>query len=277
VAPSGGQLCFGFALTSANCVTGITAAVQYFNDNTQSVTTSSASTVTFTGTNNKTIACQCVAAPAGLVAGDQFKLIFTFTTTAGCNFFFDDFISNATASSAIPLPVSFTALAARKLNSGTQISWSVGAEQGVSSYEIEKSTNGQSYAKVGSVKAAAQTVYSFVDAQIAKGTVYYRVKSVDANGSFKYSSVVRYDNGKMSMVLKAFPMPARKQLTVQHSATNNGIMTLTSEDGRLIKSIKPTPGSLETPIDLSGLKAGLYLLRFDDGNGVIETLKVVKQ
>ncbi|MBD0368190.1 MAG: T9SS type A sorting domain-containing protein, partial [Flavisolibacter sp.] len=39
----------------------------------------------------------------------------------------------------------------------------------------------------------------------------------------------------------------------------------------------PSAGASHTPVDLSGIAAGSYILRLDDGKGKIETLKFVKQ
>ena len=73
-------------------------------------------------------------------------------------------------------------------------------------------------------------------------------------------------------------MPVQGELTIQHETANeNTSLTIVSTDGRMVKIIKPATGAQQTTIDLSSAKAGLYFARFDNGNGEISNLKVVKQ
>jgi hypothetical protein len=34
---------------------------------------------------------------------------------------------------------------------------------------------------------------------------------------------------------------------------------------------------VQTKVDMSGLRPGIYLLKFNDGNGTVETVKLIKQ
>lgn len=117
-----------------------------------------------------------------------------------------------------------------------------------------------------------------MDAQFSASRVFYRIKSVDLDGKYSYSPVVSLNAGNASIVLKAFPMPAQNQITLQHpAATATTRITLNTEDGRMVKSILPSNGTLQTMIDLSSVKSGLYLVRFENGNGEVETMKIIKQ
>jgi VCBS repeat-containing protein len=176
------------------------------------------------------------------------------------------------------LPVNFTSFEAKKTTTGTQLTWKVGTEENVKGYEVERSANGQQFSKVGFVSAAAENTYSFVDASDIQNTVYYRIKNVDIDGKFKYSNVISFRNGKASIVLKAFPSPVKTGFTLQHAAASKGAtIGISSADGKLIKIISPAAGSIQSSVDLSNVKSGLYLIRFDDGNGAVESLKLVKQ
>lgn len=174
-------------------------------------------------------------------------------------------------------PVNFTSFDAKKLTIGTQLSWKVGTEENVSRYEIERS-NGSSYVAVGSVLASGQSSYSFTDPQGSQGTVLYRIKSVDNDGQYKYSTIISLKNGIASIILKAFPIPARNVLTVQHPIiTENAQITIAAGDGRTVQSILPAKGSMQTDVKLDGLKTGIYLLRFSNGDGQLQTMKIIKQ
>jgi hypothetical protein len=97
-------------------------------------------------------------------------------------------------SSILPLNLlSFTG----KTNEGkTALTWVTTNEKEVAGFDVERSLNGSSYQRVGNVPARAgsstlETTYNYTDNDQATGTVYYRLKMVDKDGSFTYSSVVR--------------------------------------------------------------------------------------
>jgi len=217
-----------------------------------------------------------VAASFTGLGGKTIQIRFTFLTpNQSATLIFDDFYSNP---ELIPLPVTFTSFNAKKLNAGTQLNWKVGTEENLKGYEIEKSANGREFTSVGFVPATGQAAYTFTDAQINQGTVFYRIRNVDIDGQFKYSNILSLKNGASNLILRAFPLPASNKLTIQHEAVfNSGRINISTADGSIVKRIIPAKGSLETIINLSGLKSGVYVLLFDSGNGKIQTMKFLKQ
>lgn len=88
------------------------------------------------------------------------------------------------------LPVSFIKFAATKANNDVVLEWKVGNQQGVSKYEVEKSTDGRTFVTVASVSAVeSQDVYSWNDNNVIEPKLYYRVKAVEADGSSKLTDI----------------------------------------------------------------------------------------
>jgi Secretion system C-terminal sorting domain len=213
-----------------------------------------------------------------VTAGQRFQIKITLNLTGTTNntVTIDNFATNLTESSVV-LPVKFSSLDARTTNNSVSLKWTVGSEINVTGYEIEKSSDGRNFSKIGFVSAAAQTSYSFVDTKPSPVS-YYRIKSVDGDGKYAYSTVTLLKAGKSTIVLKAFPSPFTNSLSVQHgTAAAGSLITINSEDGRLIKSVSPVPGTQQTDIDLSTAKPGMYLIRFAIGNNDVQTLKILKQ
>jgi hypothetical protein len=102
---------------------------------------------------------------------------------------------------------------------------------------------------------------------------------VDIDGKTKFSSVVRL-NGTTSYSdrLKLYPLPARNEVTVEHKKLSpNAKITLSTIEGKIVKIIAPSNGASHTPINLTGYLPGTYVVRVDDGNGNIESVKLIKQ
>lgn len=189
-----------------------------------------------------------------------------------------NFQSNANLGTAgAALPVKFQTFDATPSSNSVSLKWMVATEENLSGYAVEKSFDGRNFSKVGFVNAANQSTYAFTDAK-SSGTVYYRIKSIDVDGKYAFSTIALVKAGKSLIVLNAFPSPFVSSFSLDHgTATAGSLITISTEDGRAIKTIIPTVGSQRTSVDLSAAKAGLYLVRYKNSNGEVETLKILKQ
>jgi len=94
----------------------------------------------------------------------------------------------------LALPVSWLSFTAEKATGETVLlKWSTSREINNSFYSIERSTDGVHFTSIGQVPAgkasAATQQYRFTDVTPASGENYYRIKQVDKDGVFDYSSV----------------------------------------------------------------------------------------
>jgi hypothetical protein len=181
----------------------------------------------------------------------------------------------------IPLPVNFIGLVAnRNTDNSVNMKWDVSEEVNVNEYQIERSTNGSSFSSVGSAPAKGKSIYTFTNYDVPSNTVFYRIKSVDIDGRFKYSGIIKLpgnSSNSYSNTLTIYPMPAKDDITVEHmKLTGNAKMMITSVDGKILKVIIPTPGSSHTPVNVSGMTTGIYFLRLDDGTGEVQMAKFIK-
>lgn len=95
--------------------------------------------------------------------------------------------------------------------------WSTAKEWENSHFEIERSDlNVKNFRKIGEIKGIgwtdAVTEYSFEDKNlpISGGTVYYRLKQVDLDGKFEYSSIVSLNLPELHLtqgIWRAYPNP----------------------------------------------------------------------
>lgn len=185
------------------------------------------------------------------------------------------FTIGTTDAAQAPLPVTFVSFTGRKVGNGTQLTWNVAGEVNAAGYEVERKTGNGQFAKIGYVAATGSSSYTFTDATPQKGVVFYRIKNVDQDGTFSYSTPVSFKNGAGIVV---FPTMVSGKTTVLHDAAGaSAFISLSTADGRQVKLQKPQAGSAQTQVDLTGLQAGLYLLKWSDGAGHTETVKLVKQ
>ncbi|MGZ3846058.1 MAG: T9SS type A sorting domain-containing protein [Flavisolibacter sp.] len=218
-------------------------------------------------------------APAA-IQGTNFRLKITFNSTSTGNktLQVDNFSSNVGAAAA-PLPVTFTYFGASATTGGIKLTWMVATESNVNRYDVERSANGKTFSKIGQVTATGATTYTYLDAAYQTGSNYYRLKSVDNDGAYKYSTIVLFKVGKNTLSsLRTYPVPATSDVTVFHDpATSTSSISIVSTDGRVLKTIIPVVGATETQISISSLKSGLYMIRYSILESGVITTKLVKQ
>ena len=85
----------------------------------------------------------------------------------------------------------------RKEGSGVRLTWETAIEQNNKGFEVQRKTEGGSFETIAFVPSKASNgasntllSYEYIDDQIVKGDVAYRLIQVDLDGQMKYSSVV---------------------------------------------------------------------------------------
>jgi hypothetical protein len=181
-----------------------------------------------------------------------------------------------TSSSTLPVRLrSFTAV--RKVGS-IVLQWLTSEEWNSRSFTIERSSDGNSFAGLGTLDAGGSThtrrTYSYTDAAPGSGIYYYRLKSTDLDGHYEYSYtvVVRFEG---SHAFEIFPNPARDLVHIQLQ-TAPGPVTIRVMDasGREVLQRKLTSvgGSLSTSMDIRKLSPGIYYILAG-----LQKLKLVKE
>jgi len=107
------------------------------------------------------------------------------------------------------LPVTFTSVKAYHQDHNIIVEWSVENESNMQQYEVEKSSDGNSFTKVATVAAinGVANNYQWLDQNITSGYNYYRIKSVDINGKTNYTQVVKVLIGKSESEITVYPNP----------------------------------------------------------------------
>lgn len=174
---------------------------------------------------------------------------------------------------ALPLKLGyFSALAS---NNVTQLYWETFSEEKTSHFEIEKSQNGTDWNTIGRVNASGNSQskknYSYTDNVSSRNTVFYRLKMIDADGTFTYSRVVAVKNNSSTPSITVFPNPATDVIQVQVPASSPGQAKLSIVDaaGRQYSSVplQIRNGVNTISIPIIQLGAGNYFIMVEDKNG----------
>ena len=183
------------------------------------------------------------------------------------------------APAGAPLPVKFGNLQASQQSNGIRLDWTSYNEENVDHYEIERSSNGQSFTAIGRVTAkgnnAARIDYSWLDESPLSANNFYRIKSVDIDGKFIYSSVVKISLGNAGAArMNLYPNPVKgSEIALQFNNLQRGnySVQIFNNMGQQLSQFQinlaneNTTQTIQLP---SGIKPGTYNLRIT--NGVIK-------
>jgi len=152
---------------------------------------------------------------------------------------------------------------------------------------VEKSTDGTNWTSMAKVNGAgnSNTVsrYNAYDAKPAAGYNYYRVKQVDIDGKFDFSSIVKVKITVEKTGVSVLTNPFVNNITVDFLSNSSQSVNVRLMDisGKLIASEKwqISKGSSRVTFDkVASLQRGMYILNVTDINGeVIYNNKLMKQ
>jgi len=174
---------------------------------------------------------------------------------------------------ASTLPVELLALEGQNKGDYNQLYWKTATEQNSDYFEVQRSTNGTDFIRLGQVEAAGTSLqvrsYDFQDNRPHIGIGYYRLKMVDTDGSFTYSNVVAIAISLRDNVA-VFPVPTSHALNVVYDAAVTGEITVNVVDAlgkTLMTNVENTgQGFNQFEYNVSQLPVGTYFITIFDGS-----------
>jgi hypothetical protein len=130
------------------------------------------------------------------------------------------------------LPANLVNVKAYQKGSAIQVEWTTLTEINTERFEVEKSTDGKVFTKMGVVQARGNSTsradYQLPDLSPATGANYYRIKSVDQNGVTQYSNIVKVNVGNSNRSITVYPNPVTTNtISLQLNNLERGKYTIT--------------------------------------------------
>lgn len=202
-----------------------------------------------------------VQVPSSLTAAARIRV------SAIGNIFFDISDSNFTITSSLPARwLSFTGK--QELNNTVELNWTVNNELNNKLYEVQRSTDGVHFKVIGYQNAGNKS-YSFIDHNPFAGADFYRLRQIDTDETYRYSSIVTVEIAKANEPWIVYPNPVKDVATIKvySSATHFDIM-LTDVTGKIVyrNSYQDVVPEQEIEIPVNSLSKGVYLIKIISDN-----------
>lgn len=189
------------------------------------------------------------------------------------------FAIGAGTQNANALPVELSAFDGVAVREGNLLRWSSASEINVESHQLERSIDGRLWEILGGIEANNRpSDYEMLDEE-PQLLAYYRLRSVDFDGSYGLSktvSIVRGD-AKSDLVVRPMPFGSEFALSVSSRTDVKASITLRSIDGAIALQQYSSLSAGDNNIDVrtDDLLPGVYFLQVQwEGN--VSTERVVK-
>lgn len=144
-------------------------------------------------------------------------------------------------------------------------------ETNVANYVIEKSIDGRIFSSIATIssKGNGTNNYTYTDAASLEISSYYRIKQIDKDGRFSYSSIIKLTNNQINSI-SIYPNPVKDIATISGAKVGSKAIIF-DLSGKVLQQISVTQTTFT--IDISNYTSGIYLIKLDNG----ATQKIIKE
>lgn len=166
-----------------------------------------------------------------------------------------------------------------KMNGKVYVNWQTGYEKDADHFEVECSDDKTNWKTVYTIKAFNQATgdsYNYINSDPVTKDIYFRLKSVQKDGSASYSSVSLIKRDNLKSVITIYPNPTSDYALVSFNTSfKKGIITLSSFEGQVVQSKSVNSSAGYVKLEMATLPKGVYILEIKDQNQTIQTDKII--
>ncbi|MFD1629775.1 T9SS type A sorting domain-containing protein [Pseudopedobacter beijingensis] len=174
------------------------------------------------------------------------------------------------------LPVTLASFSATFAENGIILNWSTYSEQNNSHFELYKSVDGVSFDKIvtvdGAVNSNSQLFYNYTDHGISSGSVYYKLKQVDLNGTGTPLGVVEVKSKLKKAQFSVYKISGQNALELSVYADKNKAskFVLSDINGKVLadSDVQLVSGNQVIRVPLSA-KPGIYVATLSTTEGLL--------
>ncbi len=200
-----------------------------------------------------------------------------------------------------PLPVELYSFTANSKSNEVELNWRTATEVKNYGFDVERSAisyqqsalnpadsqepNAESWEKIGFVKGSGNSNspknYSFIDTNPVSGSVQYRLKQIDNDGSFKYSQIVEasYMKPDKFELYQNYPNPFNPTTTINYSLPKDSkvVLEVYNSIGQRVATLlngEMAAGYHQVKFNTSNLSSGVYFYWLKAGS-FVSTMKLI--
>ena len=179
--------------------------------------------------------------------------------------------------SATALPLKWVSFTAQSRDGGVDLKWTTVDVSGNDHFEVERSSAGGPFTTIGSLpdRGGVSGSYSYTDPSPGHGVVLYRIKQVDIDGRYSWSTTAEVDVASAAgLFLRSNPVGSTVILVNAQQQMLRGLQVADLSGRVLVNRVFNSSVSLISE-NVGWLKPGYYFLRVWTGE-TVTTLGFIK-
>jgi Domain of unknown function (DUF4832)/Domain of unknown function (DUF4874) len=156
------------------------------------------------------------------------------------------------------LPINLISFSGQQVGAENILNWAVGSNSTFKNIEIEYSTDGFIFKKIGDVANTNQANYSFKCVLPNQQNKIFRLKIFDQNGAFQFSNTIKFSDASVEEMVVIKENPIANIVSLKINQTNT-LVTIFNEQGKQMFSAKYPKGNFT--IGTQNWAKGLYFLQ----------------
>lgn len=185
---------------------------------------------------------------------------------------------------ASPLPLYWISFIGEINNNNIKLKWEVEKIVNNDHFEVEHSTDGINFSVISSVPDNAgiangsKTDYSFIHTSPSNGNHFYRIKQIDIDGKYSYSTTIRLTvhNSFIGLSLKSNPVHDELVIINQNQQLMRQLIIM-DISGRILRKQEINSNATSAELDVRSLPSGYYLLKVKGIASDLMTSPFIKQ
>ncbi len=178
-----------------------------------------------------------------------------------------------------PIPLQLLGFRAARGETGAILRWQTAQEVNTSRFEVAFGTDGRQFTTIGTVAALRNTgtgQYNYLHTTApAGGNAYYRLKMIDADGTFSYSPIIRLEDSRTDKIGTVWPTLVTDGLIRVYPGPGMTAVAVFDAQGRRVLNTAVSNSNVQT-LSAATLAKGVYTVRLQGGDGY-RAVKVVVQ
>jgi len=175
------------------------------------------------------------------------------------------------------VPVELTSFSADVNRNNVNLSWKTATETNNQGFQIERKAANTTWETIGFVNGKGTTTeiqsYNFSDKNLNAGKYSYRLKQVDFNGTFEYSSIVEAEVIAVNKfeLSQNYPNPFNPSTKITFSIAQAGnvklaVYNLLGQEVKVLVDGFTAEGTHTINFDASDLNSGVYIYKIETSN-----------
>lgn len=164
----------------------------------------------------------------------------------------------------VATPVTWISFTGNAAGNTIVLHWVTEHEMNNRYFDVERSGDGLDYTAIGRVPASPENKYDYIDQQPLTGNNFYRLKQVDADGRFEYSSIVQVKKKETTALASVYPNPVKDVLQIHFNSTKQHQVAIYDARGKLLLKQKVTSEPVMY-IPVAKWSTGMYTVQISEG------------